>query len=387
MNAAQSPVKVAFVHNFASHYTQGTFELLARQCDVRYYFFSNGSEWYWPEAHGVRTGRFRSQYLSGFRALGTRIVPGLPLRLLAGDHDVVIKCINGRFALPASFLSARLRGKPFILWTGIWTRIQTPAHRLFFPLTRAIYRHAAAIVVYGSHVQRYLAGEGVAPEKIFIAPHAVDNSRYNQPVPQRLQADLRERLEIPADARIILYLGRLEAIKGLPYLIEAVAALDRTDTVLVLAGSGSERASLEALVRERKLEARVRFTGYVPPDRSVIHYALADVFVLPSISLPAGRELWGLVVNEAFNQGVPVIASEAVGAAAGGLVRDGVNGFVVPERDSAALAGALQKILDDGGLRERFSRNARDIISGWTQQAMAERFQDAIAYALAGRRP
>ena len=78
-------------------------------------------------------------------------------------------------------------------------------------------------------------------------------------------------------------------------------------------------------------------------------YAACDVLVVPSIRTRTFREPWGLVVNEAMNRGLPVIASDAVGAAAGGLVRDGVNGLVVPAGDSAALAAAIRRLAGDAG--------------------------------------
>ncbi len=77
----------------------------------------------------------------------------------------------------------------------------------------------------------------------------------------------------------------------------------------------------------------------VPPVELRNLYAACDVLVLPSIPTRTFREPWGLVVNEAMNRGLAVIASDAVGAAAGGLVRDGRNGLVVPAGDPAALAG------------------------------------------------
>ncbi len=76
-------------------------------------------------------------------------------------------------------------------------------------------------------------------------------------------------------------------------------------------------------------------------------YAAADVLVVPSIPTRTFREPWGLVVNEAFNQQLPVIASDAVGAAAGGLVRDHENGLVVPAADPAALASAMRALTAD----------------------------------------
>jgi glycosyltransferase involved in cell wall biosynthesis len=373
-------VKIAFITNICAHYRVQTFEALARYHDVDYYFFSAGDEWYWQQEHGVRAGDFHYEYLPGFRLGRTRVTPTLPWKLWRGNYDVYIKCINGRFALPITYLIVRLRRKPFILWTGIWMRLQTPFHRLAWPLTRYIYHHADAIVVYGEHVKRYLMSEGVPGERIFVAAHAVDNEAYNRPVSEEEKQALRQQLNIAPGKKIVLYLGRLVEEKGLPYLLEAFALLQRDDAVLVLVGTGPEKARLEQLAQELGIAANVRFVGYVPPERTVPYYSISWVYVLPSVTAPYFKEPWGLVVNEAFNQGVPVIATDAVGAAAGGLVQDGINGFVVPERDSVALAKALRRILDDPDLRERFSQNARQIIATWDNERMVLGFRQAIEY-------
>src|SRR5262249_7040040 len=139
--------RVAFVTNICPHYRIRTFEQLAANLSVDYFFFSAGDDWYWPRDHGVQSGNFKSRYVPVSRVAGTRLSPTLPLMLVKGAYEVYIKCINVRFALPMTYLVARLGRRPFILWTGVWMRIQTPAHRLFFPLTRYLYRHADAIVV------------------------------------------------------------------------------------------------------------------------------------------------------------------------------------------------------------------------------------------------
>ena len=95
--------------------------------------------------------------------------------------------------------------------------LETSFHRFVFPLTRWIYRHADAIVVYGEHVKRYLVSLNVAPEKIFVAAHAVDNSQYNRKIDEGEKAALRQRLGV-GDHKIVLYLGRLEEEKGVEYL-------------------------------------------------------------------------------------------------------------------------------------------------------------------------
>jgi glycosyltransferase involved in cell wall biosynthesis len=372
---------VAFITHFCPHYRVKTFEALARCHNVEYLFYSQGKEWYGQGIHGVRGGDFRHTYLSGFDLLGgTRVTPALLSHLWRGNYDVIVKCINGRFALPVTYLISRIRRIPFVLWTGIWMTIDTPFHRLAFPLTRWIYRQADAIVVYGEHVKRYLADQGISPEKIFVAAHAVDNSLYAGAVSVQEQAKLRSALSLDG-RKVVLYLGRLEAIKGLEYLLRAFADLRTNDAVLVLAGDGSLSGSLKALARELGIEQSVRFAGYVSPEAAQPYYAIADVFVLPSVTMPTGKETWGLVVNEAMNQGLPVIATDAVGAAAGGLVQSGVNGFVVPERDTGALTEAMDRILTDDTVQAEMSQIARRIIEGWNNDQMVKGFQQAIAYA------
>src|SRR6266550_5659365 len=113
-------MQVAFVTNICPHYRVRTFETLAAYYPVKYYFFSAGEEWYWQQQHGTRSGNFSHEYLRGIRLGGTRITPTLIPKLWREPYDVFVKCINGRFALPVTYLISRLRRKPFVLWTGIW---------------------------------------------------------------------------------------------------------------------------------------------------------------------------------------------------------------------------------------------------------------------------
>lgn len=378
-------MKVAFTTYICPHYRVRTFETLAAYYDVDYLFFSEGAEWFWSKQHGVRSGAFNHEYLPGFRIGRFRIAPTLPFRLWDRQVRVYIKCINGRFALPVTYLVARLRRKPFILWTGVWMRLGTPFHRLFFPVTRYFYRHADAIVTYGEHVSRYLVSEGVSPERIFVAAHAVDNASYNRHISEEDKATLRRELGIAADQKVLLFVGRLEEGKGLTYLLEAFAGLRRDDVVLVFVGSGSKRSQIEELALEYGVADRVRFAGYVEPENTIYYFSIAWALALPSCTTALLRETWGLVVNEAFNQGVPVIATDVVGAVAGGLVQDGVNGLVVPQRDSAALGRAVGRLLDDPALHDSLSQQARQIIEGWDNEKMVSGFRQAIEHVTTRR--
>jgi glycosyltransferase involved in cell wall biosynthesis len=375
-------LRVLMVHNFATHYTAKLFACLAARVRLKVIFFSGGGEWYWLKQTRVKRGLdCNHQYLRGVSIFGSRITPGLIIEVLFGTYDVVIKCINGRFALPLTFLCAKVRGKPFVLYTGVWTRIGSWVHRAAFPIVRFIYTHSDAVVVYGEHVKRYLITEGVDPARIFVAPHAADNELYGRPVAVSEIMSVRAQLGLASHQQIVLYVGQLVPVKGIPYLIEAFSKAECKDGVLVLVGSGSEREALENLVKESGCSERIRFVGYVPPERTMPYFAAATVLVVPSVSVQMGKETWGLIVNEAYNQGLPVIASEAVGAAAGGLVKDGVNGIIVPEKSAEAIARALNRILGDRDYRDRLGRAARDEITNWTDERRAGFFVQAVEYA------
>ena len=144
---------------------------------------------------------------------------------------------------------------------------------------------------------------------------------------------------------------------------------------LVLVGVGSIPPWVPAgAAAERRRTAGVLCLDPVAPVELRNLYAASDVLVLPSIPTRTFREPWGLVVNEAMNRGLPVIASDAVGAAAGGLVRDGHNGLVVPAGDSAALADAIRRLAADAPLRARLGEPGARDVRAFSHDAWAQGF-------------
>ena len=372
-------MKSVFVTNFCPHYRIGAFEALAKQLFVRYYFFSDENEPYWERKNPTGLGAFESTTLSGFSIFPRfRISLSLVVVLLFSRYDVAIKCTNGRFALPVTFLIAKLRRKKFVLWQTIWYHPATFFHRLSYPLQKHIWRRADAIVVYGEHGKRFLESKGVPSEKIRIAWQAVDNSSFNRPVTNIEQSELRRRLGLQQE-KIILYVGQLVPVKGIPFLIEAFRLIERKDVTLIIVGRGPLEEELKRLCINSD---NVLFLGYLPPHELPVLYAASSALVLPSVSLPQMKEAWGLVVNEAMNQGCPAIVTDAVGAGIGGLVQNGKNGFVVPERNAAALAEAINLVVSDTDLASRLRLEARDTIREWTFERWASGFTDAVRYSM-----
>jgi glycosyltransferase involved in cell wall biosynthesis len=282
--------------------------------------------------------------------------PGVPFRRVAqrevhalaasGRYAAVVCGTAGRVALPAAFFGAQRAHTPFVLWSALWGDLGTPAHRAARPLLRRIHRRAAVVVGYGPHVTAYARRLGA--RAVAVAPQAVDNAFWAAPVasdgPRPFTA---------------LFVGRDVPEKGLAVLGEAWRRAALADARLAVVGTD----------------------GVAAPEEVRNSYATADVLVIPSIATRHFLEPWGLVANEAMNQHLPVIATDAVGAAAGGLVRHQRNGLVVPAGDRDALAAALRTLHDDPSLRARLGANAAHDVAAYTHDAWAQAFADALLSA------
>jgi glycosyltransferase involved in cell wall biosynthesis len=291
------------------------------------------------------------------------------LRLAAsGRFRAVVAGLSGRVALPGAYAGARRAGVPFVLWATIWAHPRTAAHALSYLPLRHLYRGADAIATYGPHVSAYVRAKG-ALGPVVEAPQSVDNAFWS--------ALARPVRHAPFQA---MFAGRLAREKGVAVLLRAwrSSGLSAPSAALVLVGGGPIRARAAAT-------GAALLEDPATPERLRNFYAGSDVVVLPSIPTRDFREPWGLVANEAFNQGVPVIATDAVGAAAGGLIEHERTGLVVAAGDDEALARALRRLHDDQALRQRLGAAARAAVASYTHDAWAAGMARALAAAGAGR--
>jgi glycosyltransferase involved in cell wall biosynthesis len=158
----------------------------------------------------------------------------------------------------------------------------------------------------------------------------------------------------------ILHVARLVAVKGTRYLIRACAILAQRqpNLQLVIIGDGPLQPSLQRLANALGLAERVRFLGALPHAQVLAWMRQVAMLVLPSVRTAGGRvEGLGMVLLEAAATGVPVVASRLGGIPEG--VVDGQTGFLVPERDAAALARRMDDLLGDPATRRRMGNAAR----------------------------
>ncbi|MCC6675724.1 MAG: glycosyltransferase family 4 protein [Phycisphaerales bacterium] len=226
-------------------------------------------------------------------------------------------------------------------------------------LIRWIIRRCAGLLPHGSLGAEYFTSRGADRSKIFYFPSEPDYDlilNLPQSAIDKAMADLR--LD-PSRRRVVLC-GRLIGLKRIDLAIDAFAAIaaERPEWDLVFIGDGPLKAELQARVPEH-LKSRVIWAGFIG-DQSVISavYRRSDVALLVS-----DYDAWGLVVNEAMTAGMAVITSDVVGASAE-LVKEGINGRVVPRGDVKALTAAIREVTDPANI-DRYKAASPPIIAEW----------------------
>jgi glycosyltransferase involved in cell wall biosynthesis len=185
---------------------------------------------------------------------------------------------------------------------------------------------------------------GMDRDRCFLIPYAVHASwldLQNQPIRGR-----------------VLFVGNAGLRKGIHYLGMASQILGHRGYEFRVAGSFTRA------MREHRLGKNLNFLGHVPRSEIREEYQKADIFVLPSLAEGSAE-----VTYEALATGLPVITTEA----AGSVVRDGVEGFIVPERDAQALAERIEELVENRELRHRMAAAAKDRAKDYTWDKYAER--------------
>jgi len=218
------------------------------------------------------------------------------------------------------------------------------------------------IIAPTARVKKELLSYGVT-KPISVVAGGVDLNRFGR----EHAGYLRKKLNLPKEAKILLYVGRLGKEKNVDFLLEAFQLItrQRKDTRLVLVGDGPDRKKLEHHADSLKISEKTIFTGFISRDKMPLIYPGADLFVFASQT-----ETQGLVVIEAMASGLPVVVIED--EAFEGVVLDGKNGFLTKEKPEEFAQKTLQ-LLGNPSLCEQFSLKAREhIVAKFSAARQAE---------------
>lgn len=211
-------------------------------------------------------------------------------------------------------------------------------------LNKFLYPLADRIIAISGGVRDYLVGAlMLSEEKIVSITNPIDIGRIQRLSQEPVDHPWLAKKERP----VILWVGRIEAVKGLRYLVGAFEhVLRQRDARLMIVGEGSEYSTIRSLVEQKGLQEKVYFAGY--QDNPYRYMRRCDVFAFSSL----GGEAFGLVLAEAMACGLPVVSTDCVAGPAE-ILQNGKCGILVPVGDENALARGILDILTNPARREQ----------------------------------
>jgi glycosyltransferase involved in cell wall biosynthesis len=243
---------------------------------------------------------------------------------------------------------------------------------------------ADAVVTLAETMKADIVGRGVPAERVFIVPNGVDPDAFQ---PQRPDAALRARYGL-GRRFVIGYISNLDHVReGHETLIEATAILAAAgrDVACLIVGEGRRRAELEAVAAASGAADRIIFTGAVPHDRVPAMYALLDAFVVPRRNERTARLVTPLKPFEAMAMARPLIVADL--PALTEVAPDGERSLAYPAEDAAALAAAVERLMDDGELAARLGEAGRTWVTRErTWSSNGPRWTEVYETVLAGHR-
>jgi glycosyltransferase involved in cell wall biosynthesis len=270
---------------------------------------------------------------------------------LIGRHiretDVVISSFIRNCYTYYSLCFASLYRKPIIVWDE-WLRLNRAKVR--YVIRDNIFRRLLPLIdciyVLGPRQEYLFKKMGYPPDRIFRA------NEY----PGYIYSDVEKHafdIGVSEERQVVLYLGRLIEVKGVKYLIEAFQEIRHwhQNAVLIIVGDGPERNRLQDLANKGD-RRNIRFLGnIVDIHQKAFLFHRASVAVIPSIETDTKSDPCPLTTLEVLSAGTPLVVSESVGNS--NLVKEGVSGYIVPQRSPSELAKAVNKALSSAvGNRE-----------------------------------
>jgi len=327
-------------------------------------------------------------YAGGLRAdthLRGAALAAAPLALAMGwqaawrvVRKVHATVVHGHWVIPGGAIaSAAAGGRPLVISLHGSDVFVAERYRAARIVARRALRRAQWITACSDDLRTRAIALGAPPDRIDVVPYGVDASRFRPDAAAR--ASTRASLGLGPDDLLLFAVGRLVRKKGFEYLVDAIAGLAKRwpRLHLVIGGSGDLEGELRARAEAAGVAGRVRLVGTINQQHVPAWLAAADVAVVPSVHDDAGN-VDGLpnVVLEALASGTPLVATRVGGITQ--VARDGATALLVPERDAAALALALERLLSDPDERKRIGTAAREEMErdhGWGR--VAERFEEA----------
>ena len=359
-------MKILFLTNIPSPYRVHFFNELGKSCKLTVVFegrFATNRNKIWQSEEAYH---FTPVFLKSIRLGADTFLSFKIIRLLKQKWDVVIL---GGYSTPTDMLAIeymRLKKIPFYIETD--GGLIHSDNKFKFKIKKHFITAASGYFSSGKETTKFLKHYGADISKIYEYPFSSLEAKDILPVllPAEQKQILRKELKIKED-KIIISVGRFVHCKGYDILLKAAVNFPKDMGIYIIGAEPTQ----EYLKLQKDLNlTNVHFVGFQNKESLKKWYRAADVFVLPT-----REDIWGLVINEAMAQGLPVITTDKCVAGLE-LIKEGQNGYIVPVENIKALANAITKIFTQD--YKTMGQKSLEIIKPYTIENMAKKHLEIL---------
>jgi len=340
--------KVLYLVNIPSPYRVDFFNGLGKLCDLTVLFERKTSDEREDSWYNNNFTEFKAIFLKGKKIKGNNVLCFDVTKYLKKElFDIIV---IGGYSTPTGMLAIEIlkfRGIPYVL--NVDGGFIKDDSRLKYLVKKRYIGSASYWLSTGLNTTNYLVYYGAKRGRIYNYPFTsiFQDEIVEKPIPIAVKNNLKSELDLKED-KVIISIGRFIKSKGFDVLLKACKKLPENYGIYIIGGE----ATVEYKELRKNLNLKnVHFLDFKKRELLKKYYMASDLFVLPT-----REDVWGLVINEAIAQGLPVITTNKCVAGLE-LIEDKKNGFIVPVNNSEILANKIKLILKNNSLKESISKN------------------------------
>ncbi len=354
--------RILFLTNYASPYRVRFFDELGQYADVTVLYSESIAEMTHRDSKWFESGDggFHPVQLTRTARMKTGNLCLDVVSWLKKKFDIII--VAGYSSPTVILAMAYMRAHKIPFWMEVDGGLIRPDSKAKFLFKKTLVTMADRWLSTGKYTTDYLVHYGADRSRVAEYPFTslYEKDILHETVSREEKLALREKLEIP-EAHMVLAIGQFIHRKGFDVLMKAARLLPGDVGIYIVGGEATEDYHK---LREELGVSNVHFLGFQPKERLTEFYKAADLFALPT-----REDIWGLVINEALAYGLPTITTDRCVAGLE-LIRDGINGYIVPVEEEKDLAEKIQAVLDAD--REAMGTAALEAVRPYTLENMAK---------------
>lgn len=376
--------KVAFLLTTAGQYNTPLAHELAKEKNLAltvYFCSEDGAKTYYDEDYrryvqwdGLEMEGYTSIFMPNWSVKKgySYLNPSIVMNLYREKFDVLIIHGYSYWTAWLALITAKVCGTKVIFRGEVHPSENSRASSKF--LKKIFFSQTDAFLSLGKKAREFYQSYDIDQHKVFDHPYTVNNKKFDKIKTKNGNKNaIYEKFKLNTKLKTVLYLSKLSRRKRPFDLVLAFEKLEIAQAQLLIVGTGEQLEPIKHYVRKNNIK-NIRFAGFLGQNEVHFAYTVADIFVLTSSFEP-----WGLVVNEAMNFELPVIATYET-ASAHDLIIGKETGDVYEAGNISKLHSILERLLLDEKLYEKYSTNAKKIITNWSHREAVYGVKQAISY-------